>query len=798
MLSDWSSPRLQDSVREALHSLQRRLPRGTAVSGVLVLLLILCVSNSTVAANWVPKSEVLTNLALIAALVMGGLAVTRAVPWPLALTLGLVAAPFAGYAAAYPALHATHPSDPTDAGALLGIWSTRLAGGEAAADAAFYLYLLCCLFWVVGGWLSWCVLRWRQPLLGLVPGAAAFATNVLNYPNDQNGYTLGFLVLTLSLLLWTSYLRALDTAARRRVKLTGDARWDFWESGVVVMAAVIALGIFLPPLSNADRTVDIENGSFRGWAELQQRLNHPVAFGRGSSTGTSIGFASTAPLGGPIHKTGGVVMTYTVEGNYSGPRYFRGLNLVRTSTGPTGASWRYTDQSSVSVTVDKDAPPPYSEQYLAQQSGSFKMQMLKPPDKATDVIFYPGALAKVDRGVTARASLNGPAPPLGLSGEKLNTLDRLSGGGKLGGGGSYKVTAQYSTASEDDLRAAGDNYPLWLDPYRNFANAYRLSPDQPPPALASSGLYRPRAALQRIRDLALQVTAGKDNAYDKAQAIETYLRTNYTYTLSPIQPPRDADPIDYFLFTSKEGYCEYFATAMGDMLRALGIPTRLVNGYGPGSFDEKLGRYVVRESDAHTWVEVYYPRYGWIPFEPTPDGAYFPIPRGNASAMCSRDAEVCDTSGETGVAAGESTPKVDKGEVDVGDVGSGSSSRLLLLPAFPLLLLGLLAVLAAAWFAISRYLRPRTVSGVWRRTSLLSRLAGLGPQAAETPLEFGARLGMELPEAAKAAQELATQFTVAAYGPPELAAGTRGAILATWEELRPLLLHRVRLRFRMA
>ena len=287
MLSAWSDPRVR--------MLRQRLPHGTLVSAGLMLLLVLCVSNSTVSAGWVPHSEVLTSLALIAAVVMGLLALTR-VPWSIALGLGLVAAPVVAYLAAYPALHAGHPNDPSDPLGLVGVWFGRVASGVALNDANFYLSLLCCLFWVVGGWLSWCVLRWRQPLLGLVPGAAAFATNVLNYPSDQNGYTLAFLIVTLSLLLWTSYQRSLDGASRRRVKLTGDARWDFWESGVVVMAAVIALGIFLPPLSNADRTIDIENGSFRGWAELQQRLNHPVAFGSGSASGTSTGFANLAQL----------------------------------------------------------------------------------------------------------------------------------------------------------------------------------------------------------------------------------------------------------------------------------------------------------------------------------------------------------------------------------------------------------------------------------------------------------------------------------------------------------------------
>src|SRR5215831_5530754 len=243
-----------------------RLPSGTVPLAVFVFLLVVCLGNSTVAAQWVPGSDGLTNLALV---------------------VGLVLCPVAAYVAAHGMLARTHPDDPTDPLRLAGVWLGRIASGDAANDTSFYLYLLCLLFWVVGGWLSWCSLRWRQPLLGLVPGAAAFATNVLNFPSEQNGYVVAFLVLTLGALLWTSYLRQLDSANRGRVRLSSDARWDFWESGVVVMAAVIAIGLVVPPLTTADRTVDIENGSFRGWAELEQRLNHPVAFGSGATSGTS-------------------------------------------------------------------------------------------------------------------------------------------------------------------------------------------------------------------------------------------------------------------------------------------------------------------------------------------------------------------------------------------------------------------------------------------------------------------------------------------------------------------------------
>jgi hypothetical protein len=102
------------------------------------------------------------------------------------------------------------------------------------------------------------------------------------------------------------------------------------------------------------------------------------------------------------------------------------------------------------------------------------------------------------------------------------------------------------------------------------------------------------------------------------------------------------------------------------------------------------------------------------------------------------------------------------------------------------------------WVAATRYLRPRTVSGVWKRTSLLSRLAGVQAQSGETPHEFGARLAREIPEAAKPARELAERFAVAAYAPRDLAVGSRLGVLASWDELRPLLLRRLRGRLRLA
>jgi protein-glutamine gamma-glutamyltransferase len=146
------------------------------------------------------------------------------------------------------------------------------------------------------------------------------------------------------------------------------------------------------------------------------------------------------------------------------------------------------------------------------------------------------------------------------------------------------------------LRAAGDEYPaaIW--------NSYL----QLPPNLDA-----------RIPELARQVTLRAANPYDKARAIEEYLSTRYGYTLKLAGKP-GADPLPNFLFVTRAGHCEYFASAMTILLRTLNIPAREVNGFLPGEYNELAGDYIVRGSDAHSWVEAYFPGSGWVTFDPTP------------------------------------------------------------------------------------------------------------------------------------------------------------------------------------
>jgi transglutaminase-like putative cysteine protease len=168
-------------------------------------------------------------------------------------------------------------------------------------------------------------------------------------------------------------------------------------------------------------------------------------------------------------------------------------------------------------------------------------------------------------------------------------------------------------------------------PYNNFSKyiyeGRALAPVIPPEQLRKTSSDYPPAIRQTylqlpaldpaIPRLAREITQRAPTSFDKSAAIELYLRTRFGYTLTQPDPP-PKDPLAYFLLHRREGHCEYFATAMTVMVRSLGIPARYINGFLLGEYNDVADSYIVRGSDAHSWVEVYFPQYGWIPFDPTP------------------------------------------------------------------------------------------------------------------------------------------------------------------------------------
>ncbi len=122
---------------------------------------------------------------------------------------------------------------------------------------------------------------------------------------------------------------------------------------------------------------------------------------------------------------------------------------------------------------------------------------------------------------------------------------------------------------------------------------------------------------RRIDELASEVTRGATTQLEMARRIEEHLRTKYNYSLS-LQRVEEGDPVADFLFNVRSGHCEYFASAMVLMLRTRRVPARIVNGFQMGEYNDSADVYTVRQSDAHSWVEVYFPKSGWIAFDPTP------------------------------------------------------------------------------------------------------------------------------------------------------------------------------------
>src|SRR5467141_422910 len=149
------------------------------------------------------------------------------------------------------------------------------------------------------------------------------------------------------------------------------------------------------------------------------------------------------------------------------------------------------------------------------------------------------------------------------------------------------------------------------------ASKLRMASTDYSPEVIETYLQLPPELDPRIPELARQIAKNAKTPFDKALVMESYLRGRFAYTLNLTGKPGD-DPLAHFLFETRAGHCEYFASAMTIMLRTLGIPAREVNGFLPGEYNDLGGDYIVRASDAHSWVEVYFPGNEWQVFDPTP------------------------------------------------------------------------------------------------------------------------------------------------------------------------------------
>jgi transglutaminase-like putative cysteine protease len=412
-------------------------------------------------------------------------------------------------------------------------------------------------------------------MLAILAFLMVLASAVLTVDSVFLLFFTGFMLMAVATFILMEMRRS-GRAARFQAQHSGDVQENrhlaFWLAGATpalgLMILVGAAAIFF----------------------LLPRMSAGYLGGYSFGTDFSTGFSDQVQLGriGQIQQSNAVVMHIQIDGDQHG-RYalhWRGVALANFD----GRNWSNPHEQYV---LQRDAhggfAVPLFSQGVAQDALAQTTQgrpnhlihyrVLMEPIGTN--VFFLAPWARRLSGAYRAVQIDRGGALYDLDGERAVSL--------------YEADSDISTPSPEQLRGAGDYLPP-------FALIYLQLPGLDP----------------RIPQLAAQVAGPASNSYDKAAALEKYLRTHYGYTLRLPSSPV-ADPLANFLFERKQGHCEYFASSMAIMLRTLRIPARVVNGFVSDEFNDLTGNYVVRARNAHAWVEAYFPGYGWVTFDPTPD-----------------------------------------------------------------------------------------------------------------------------------------------------------------------------------
>jgi transglutaminase-like putative cysteine protease len=306
------------------------------------------------------------------------------------------------------------------------------------------------------------------------------------------------------------------------------------------------------------------------------------------------GFSDNVTLGeiGQIQKSTSVVMRIAVDGDPKLTQNIHWRGIALTTFDGTRWSTPVRDQNTVLPNSDGDYPLGFGR-YRGRFSPLHYTVLMEP--LATNAVF----IAPRPQSVRGRFGEDS-AQPNGLIHAPYLLVDQT---GSLSNAAHNSMKIRYEGRSILPITPAAE---------------LRDAPSVYPGPIVEVYLQLP-ALDPRVRALAAKATSAAKNEYDKALSVQRHLISHYSYTLNLTGPPTN-DPVAQFLFERKSGNCEYFASAMTVMLRAVGIPARYVTGFLPGEYNDVGGDYIVRESDAHAWVEVFFPEYGWITFDPTPPG----------------------------------------------------------------------------------------------------------------------------------------------------------------------------------
>ncbi|MCI0475832.1 MAG: DUF3488 and transglutaminase-like domain-containing protein, partial [Anaerolineales bacterium] len=452
-------------------------------------------------------------------------------------------------------------------------------------------------------------------------------------------------------------------------------------------------------------------------------------------------FGAALTMGGPVRLGQRAVMDVRADNG----RYWRAMVYDKYS----GGTWVSTHLDPLSLNAS-DARLDTWEGYLrAEVTQTIKIYL-----NNQNILYAQSQPVRFNLPTETRVGVDkATAPP---------TLDLAFARARrpLRDGEAYIVVSAISVADEDSLRADSTNYSEWI-----AANYLQLPDDLP----------------ARVRVKANEITAVFSNPYDRAVALEKYLRAQIKYDEKVSAPPLDADGVDYVLFERPAGYCNYYASAMAVLARTLDIPARVVSGYTLGEFEGGVFRIV--EANAHSWVEVYFPSYGWIEFEPTTNKPEIERPKKPQAAPDNPD---------TGESAEEQRRRRERNRADEMDDEDAGRSFGYTRPFWSdprntaLVFAGIIALAALSTLGIRRWYRIRQIARLTPAARIYeemldrARWLGVREEKYATPLERARAINRALPQTQVEAERVAAFYSRERFGARQLDAVERATLTNAW------------------
>ncbi len=602
-------------------------------------------------------------------------------------------------------------------------WLLISIGGGVGTDDSIFLFFITALGFILAYTSAWLVYRTRAPWLMVVANAVVLLINLSNIEAGYIVFLVVFLIASLLLLLRFNLYESMMRWRRQGMRCADDLGWDVMQAGALISIGILIFSWLLPWGYTNDQAAQVWNSDSNPWVQLQNLWNRVFYVTGGSSPSNRGNFTNTLVLAGNPNLNNDVV--FTVKTSDNAPQYLESLSYDTY----TGRSWASSPTSSTPLNPNDSVYNDFTAQRAIQQ----EITVVNPPGEQYSYLLGAPQIVSVDQSAVVQTSTT--------DGSVVTWLRKA---GKLAAGDHYTVLSYVSAADIKTLRSV----PLPADSPQLPANFDGPIPvTYYDPAILSSYLQFPKSLDHAILRLAQRITADAPTMYDKAIALESYLRINYAYDVH-IQLPSDEEGVSWFLFRSgNRGFCNYFATAMTIMARELGIPARVVAGYTHGVYDTAHHRWVIHGTDAHSWTQIYFAGYGWVNFEPSAGFPTFsrPLPGSSTTGTI--------TPGGGG-STGTTKPVNNRNKLlDNADAGGAQSTQTqtswgqpagLALGSVILLILFGLIFFSLWWRRLFRgYKLSKQIYG---RISLLANWAGIPIERSQTPYESIHTLSTVTPE----------------------------------------------------